>query len=65
MRKLLAEKVEDRVLSFWADGFQSFVDHHPRRLMQPQTRESERLLLGIVQFLVPARACVEIGQKTP
>ena len=65
MRKLLGEKVEDRVLSFWADGFQSFVDHDKGRLMQPKTRESERLLLGIAQFLIPARPSVEIRQKSP
>jgi hypothetical protein len=38
---------------------EDFVDHHPARLLQQQTREDQALLLVTGKFLVPARDAVE------
>ena len=38
---------------------EDFVDHHPARLVQQETREDQALLLVIGEFPVPARDAVE------
>src|SRR5262249_50121534 len=48
------EEIEDALASLIVQRIENFIDDHPARLMQRDTRKDQELLLVVREFLIPA-----------